>query len=111
MSGGGNKGAYEAGVVYGLVHGLEASEVKWDVVSGVSAGALNSAGISIFKVGDEMNMSEFLVGLWGNITTKNIWKEWDEGILHGFFNESGIFDDTPLKNLLTTIFESAPNGV
>ena len=67
LSGGGNKGAYEAGVIYGLTHSLDASEVTWDVVSGVSAGALNSAGMSIFAVGDELNMSEWLVNLWLSI--------------------------------------------
>jgi len=51
MSGGGNKGSYEAGVVYGLTHLLPASDVTYDVVSGVSAGAMNAAGISIWPIG------------------------------------------------------------
>jgi len=51
MSGGANKGAYEAGVVYGLAHNLPASEVAWDVITGVSAGAINAAGMSVFPVG------------------------------------------------------------
>jgi predicted acylesterase/phospholipase RssA len=63
--------------VYGLVHGLPADQVEWDVVTGVSAGALNSAGIGIFPVGDELRMSEFLIDLWGNITTQMVWTEWD----------------------------------
>jgi predicted acylesterase/phospholipase RssA len=107
LSGGGNKGAYEAGVISGLVNSLPPDQVTWDVVSGVSAGALNAAGMAIFKKGDEVNMSHFLLDLWGNITTENIWTEWPEGLIHGLFNESGIFNDTPLFNLLTNIINKS----
>ena len=48
MSGGANKGAYEAGVVHGLSHLLNNSDAYYDVVSGVSAGALNSAAIALW---------------------------------------------------------------
>lgn len=48
MSGGANKGAYEAGVVHGLSHLLNGTDAHYDVVSGVSAGALNSAGIAMW---------------------------------------------------------------
>jgi predicted acylesterase/phospholipase RssA len=111
LSGGGNKGAYEAGVVYGLAHSLPAADVTWDVVSGVSAGALNAGGIGIFAVGDELNMADWLVNLWETTETKDIWVEWTEGILWGMFNESGIFDDTPLLNLLTSIISESPAGI
>lgn len=111
LSGGGNKGAYEAGAVYGLAHSLPGADVTWDVVSGVSAGALNAGGISIFAVGDELNMADWLVNLWETCETKDIWVEWSEGLLWGLFNESGIFDDTPLFNLLTSIISEAPAGI
>jgi predicted acylesterase/phospholipase RssA len=61
LSGGANKGAYEAGVIWGLVNALTPEEVRWDVVTGVSAGAMNAAGMSIFEVGNEVAMSEFLL--------------------------------------------------
>ncbi len=111
LSGGGNKGAYEAGVVYQLVHSLPGAEVEWDVVSGVSAGALNAGGISIFAKGNELDMADWIVNLWDTIETKDIWVEWPEGLLWGMFNESGIFDDTPLYNLLTKIITEAPAGI
>jgi predicted acylesterase/phospholipase RssA len=50
MSGGANKGAYEGGVIYGLTHNLPENETQWDVVSGVSAGALNAVGVSVWPV-------------------------------------------------------------
>lgn len=111
LSGGGNKGSYEAGVIWQLAHSLPPEEVAWDVVSGVSAGAMNTGGASIFKTGDEVAMSEFLVSFWGNLTEKSIVQEWPEGIIHGLLHESGLLDDSPLFNLLSEVINTAPNGV
>ena len=57
MSGGGSKGSYEAGVLYGLVNNdPDKSKFAYDVVTGVSAGSINSVGVSMFAPGDETNM-------------------------------------------------------
>ena len=57
LSGGGAKGAFEAGALYGLIMNDEdKSKYAYDVVTGVSAGAINTGAISIFKPGDEVNM-------------------------------------------------------
>jgi hypothetical protein len=40
-----------------------------------------------------------------------IFQEWPEGVLPAFTSESGIFDDTPLYNLLQSVFDQSPNGV
>ena len=69
MSGGGSNGAWESGVIYGLVHYGNPDEYKWDVVSGVSAGSINSAGIGVWAPGDEVKGSEWLVDTWSNLTT------------------------------------------
>ena len=49
MSGGANKGAYEAGVIHGLSHLLNGTDAHYDVVSGVSAGALNAAALAMWR--------------------------------------------------------------
>ena len=51
MSGGGNKGAYEAGVIYGFAHSSNPSDFAYDVVTGVSAGAINTAAIGLWPIG------------------------------------------------------------
>ena len=57
MSGGGSKGSYEAGVLYGLVNNdPDKSKYAYDVVTGVSAGSINSIAVSLFAPGDETNM-------------------------------------------------------
>jgi len=61
MSGGGAKGAFEAGVLYGLYHSTEnpGEKFDYDVISGVSAGAINTAGMSLYP----KNQTEFVVQL------------------------------------------------
>jgi len=59
LSGGANRGAYEAGVIYGLAHSLDSSEVNWQVFSGVSVGSINSGAYTLFPLGEEVAMSEF----------------------------------------------------
>ena len=61
MSGGGSFGAYEAGVLWGLVKNAEDSiDFEYDVVSGVSAGSINSLMVSLWPIGEEMQMVEWL---------------------------------------------------
>ena len=60
LSGGSNNASWEAGVIWGLAHYGTASDFAWDVVSGVSAGAINSAGIATWPKGTEVEMSEWL---------------------------------------------------
>ena len=46
LSGGASNGAWEAGVLWGLAnYGVE-TDFEYDVVTGVSAGALNTAGLA-----------------------------------------------------------------
>ena len=50
MSGGGSRGAFEAGVHYGMYHGHEnvGSTFDYDVITGVSAGAINTMGLAVY---------------------------------------------------------------
>ena len=43
MSGGGSNGAWEAGLVWGLAHYGKPEDFYWDVLTGASAGSINSA--------------------------------------------------------------------
>lgn len=52
MSGGGSKGAYEAGALYGLINtDTDKAKYEYDVVTGVSAGAINTGAVSVFGKG------------------------------------------------------------
>ena len=96
MSGGANKGAYEAGVIYGLAHELNPEDVAYDVLSGVSAGALNAGALSVWDKMDTVKSSEWLVDIWMSLTNDQVYKNWEGGLAHGFYNESGVLDNSPL---------------
>ena len=80
MSGGANKGAYEAGVVHGLSRLLNGTDAYYDVVSGVSAGALNSAAMAYWAPEKALDMSEWLVNFWKNTTDEMIYQDWPGGL-------------------------------
>jgi predicted acylesterase/phospholipase RssA len=114
LSGGGALGAYEAGVLYGLIHGLEQGEAEWDVVTGISAGAIVTYGTSLFAVGDELSLATWLDDVVANLTTKNVfthWSlDWPLGLLHGLEHESGLVNTEPLRETLTKFYrEQGPH--
>lgn len=101
LEAGGDKGSYEAGVLDILINNAtNPDNVKWDIVAGVSAGAINSGYISQFKIGDEVNMVKNLVGLWSQITSADIYKSWSGGMVQGILFESSVFDESPAVDFL-----------
>lgn len=58
LKGGANKGSYEAGALYTLVRNLPPEEVEYDVVSGISVGALNAKHCATYQKGQEIQMTE-----------------------------------------------------
>ena len=51
LSGGGSNGAWEMGVLWGLTHYGTPSDFTWDVVTGISAGSINTVIFTGFEVG------------------------------------------------------------
>jgi len=96
LSGGGDKGAYEAGVVNGLVNNLPAADVTWDVVTGISAGSINAAAIATYAVGDEKAMADYLLTTARSVTADKIFKSWALGFIQGVTLETGIYNSAPL---------------
>lgn len=52
-----------------MAHILDSSDLSYDVVTGVSVGALNAGAISLFPIGEEKEMSDWLLNLWEHLTT------------------------------------------
>ena len=103
LEGGGDKGSYQAGVIKGLAY--SSNDTQWDVISGISVGAVNGAGISIYPKGQEKEASEFLIRKWKNITgPDSVYKNWQPyGIITGLLSKSGIFSTEPLKQFMDEI--------
>ena len=51
LSGGGSNGAWEVGVISGFVNSGNTSDFEWDVISGVSAGSINTAALIGYPLG------------------------------------------------------------
>jgi predicted acylesterase/phospholipase RssA len=79
--------------------------VQYDVITGVSAGAMNGAGISLFAIGDEVAMADWIIEMWSSLKNSDIYKNWALGILEGLLFKSGIYNNDPLLNLITNLFE------
>lgn len=97
LSGGGSKGAYQAGVLMALSNIVPDPQVNlaYDVVTGVSAGSLNALGIGGFAPEDINGAAEFIYALWNSIPDNNAYGNWPGGIVEGLFSKSGIFDLSP----------------
>jgi predicted acylesterase/phospholipase RssA len=54
LSGGANKGAYEAGALWQMVRSLPAEDTQYDVYTGVSVGSINAFFLSLYEKGDEL---------------------------------------------------------
>ena len=95
MSGGGDKGPYQAAVFRGLVNNLPEEEVTYDVLVGVSAGALNSLALSPFEPHQVHEAANFAYALWNTIPQYDAYGFWPGGVVDGIFNRKGVLDISP----------------
>jgi NTE family protein len=73
LSGGGAKGAYQCGVLKRWM--LEEGN-DYEIMCGISVGALNVAALSQVELGHPDLAWQKMNGIWQDITTKKIYKEW-----------------------------------
>lgn len=101
LEGGGSRGAYEAGALLAMTSKLPANETVWNIITGISTGALNTGGLSQFPYGQEKAGAQFLVDTWRNITgDSDVYINWPMGKFQGLFYESGVYNNGPLKKLV-----------
>lgn len=95
MSGGGSNGAWEAGVLWGLVNYGTPSDYAYDVISGVSAGATNTAALAVYAPGDEQNALDSLIDTYMHRTSDQVYKKRPQGDAIALFNAPSIYDTSP----------------
>lgn len=99
LSGGAVKGAYQIGVLKRWMHD---EEIDYDIMCGVSVGALNVAGLAHEPKGSPRKSIEWLQKFWKSkvLSTESIHKRWFPfGRLHSLWRKS-IYDSSPLKKLV-----------
>ena len=73
MAGGASKGAYEAGVLWGMYFtDTDKSKYEYDVITGVSVGAINAGFLSLYAKGDEENMIRGISEQWQNLHSSDV---------------------------------------
>jgi predicted patatin/cPLA2 family phospholipase len=91
LSGGGAHGAFQAGVI----KNLHDNGVKWDIITGVSAGALNAMALAIYNSSDQASGVSLMQNVWMNITSSDVYR-WNWNPL---FDQS-LLDSSPLNNTI-----------
>lgn len=106
LEGGGSKGAYQAGALVTLTTQLPGEDIQWNVVTGISTGALNSGGVSMFAMGQEAEMAQFLKSVWLSLNgSASVFENWNVlGIPYAVINEPSLYNTQPLRNTLTKLF-------
>jgi len=99
LSGGGSKGAYSVGVIKAL---LEDGR-KYDVIAGVSVGALLGSFLAMQSPDKQNENFHILEDVWRGIKNdKAIYKNWAPGFLTYVWGmwKGGIYNMRPMRNIL-----------
>jgi len=91
LSGGGEDGSFAAGIITGWT--LHGSRPEFDVITGVSAGALASPFVFLGPMYDET-----LFEIYSNLGNEDIYRT---QIFSGLFGGTAILDTRPLKELIS----------
>uniref|UniRef100_A0A0G4HL83 PNPLA domain-containing protein n=1 Tax=Chromera velia CCMP2878 TaxID=1169474 RepID=A0A0G4HL83_9ALVE len=105
LSGGADRGSYEAGAIQALTQMLPDNQTGWDVITGVSVGSINTAASRFFDVGEEDAWADFLVEVWRDVQRDRVYKNWPFGPLEGLFFQTALFDTSPLKEFVSSKFK------
>ena len=105
MSGGGSNGAWEAGVLWGFINYGTPSDFTYDVVSGVSAGSMNTAAFAGYAIGDEASYVQYLSDKYLNLKTEDIYVDWRFGKVQGLTRKDGAVDNSPLLAWLQEVVQ------
>ena len=107
LEGGGDKGAYQSGVLKGLVDSIPSEDIQWDVITGVSVGSIDAIAIATYDLGKESEATDFLIETWRDIKGKgDIYQNWWGGYIQGLLLETGLYNTAPLKSKLESIIQN-----
>jgi NTE family protein len=93
LSGGGSKGAYQVGA---LQHLLVDQRRDYQIVCGVSVGALNAGMMCQARLGDPVAAYTHLASIWDRVSTPKVRKFWLFWYLAALW-KSSIYDSSPLE--------------
>ena len=97
LGGGAVKGAHTIGVIQHLLGDLQ---LDFQIITGVSVGAINAAFLSQFHTGEEKIAAQQIKELWLKLKTKDVYKRhFPFGIFHAIWKNS-FYNSYPLYKLI-----------
>jgi len=84
-------------------------DFQYDVITGVSVGAINGMALAQFPKGQEEEAVDFLVSGWKKTKRRDIFKSWPGGILQGLFFKPALFNSDPELEYLAERIFTVPN--
>ena len=94
------------------MHDGNPDDFQWDVVTGISGGAINTGAMSVWAKEDGLAMSEWLSDMWQNhLHTHDVWKWWPCGVVCGITEKQALVDSTPLLEFLSSVLGEFKDGV
>ena len=100
FSSGIDKVPYQVGALKAIIERSNPEDVEYDVVSGVSFGALNAAIAAVHEKGKEKEMIEELESIWNNTAKMTVYQNWMGFQVQGILFKGGIWDNSPWETFL-----------
>lgn len=107
MRGGGIHGAFEVGVLKAFTDMMSPMDYRYDYMSGVSVGALNTGILSIFDYGQEKEAVAFLERLYTENLVQDFWSFWPTVVFEPFWKTSFV-DVTNFRKILHEMIDGKP---
>jgi NTE family protein len=101
-SGGGAKGSWACGVIQYLLGDLN---INYDIYTGTSVGAINTAFLAMFKAGQEQEAASLLKDWWLKLDNSKIYRTWPFWGRIAAVWQSSFYDSSPLHNLIWENFD------
>jgi NTE family protein len=120
LTGGGARGAYQAGVLYGVSKLVPKGFFPFPIISGISAGSINAAFLACSK-GSFQESAKRLWDIWWNLKSEQVFLQSKKGFVsmalrvlanialgHRLKSQwpESLLDNSPLQELLTRIIDA-----
>jgi hypothetical protein len=107
LSGGSDRGAFQAGAISGLITYLPQGEAQWDVVMGTGIGAVNAMFVGQQGIGGELAVNSTISNFWLNFRRSQIYRSWFGGRFVGYYWRNGLYNSRAIKSTLAEFFEGS----
>ena len=104
LSGGGSKGAFEAGVLQRL---MGEEQRDYDLLCGTSVGAINAAYLAQTPLGQPREAAAKLRALWDTVTTEKIHRRWFPFGNVAALWKTSVYDSEPLHRWIRSDLDAA----